>query len=117
MSFKYRRLDENGDMTFGNNKFDFVKDLEAVRQAIQTRLKLLKGEWWENSEEGLPLFQEILASRNIDKTKRIIIERIQKTKGVLFVNDLVVTFENRILNITASVSTIFGETLISFNGE
>ena len=114
---KYRRLDENGDMTFGNNKFDFVKDIEAVKQAILTRLKLLKGEWWENTEEGLPLFQEILASRNIERTKKLIIERIQKTQGVLSVNNIVVTFENRILNITASVSTVYGETLISFNGE
>ncbi len=114
---RYRRLDENGDMTFGNNKFDFVKDLEAVSQAIQTRLKLLKGEWWEDTEEGLPLFQEILASRNIEKTKRLIIERIQKTQGVLSVDNLIITFENRILNITASVSTIYGETLVSFTGE
>lgn len=114
---RYRKLDENGDMTFGNNRFDFLKDLEAVKQAIVTRLKLLKGEWWENTEEGLPLFQDILASRNIEKTKRIIMTRIQNTDGVLSVNSLVVTFENRILNIIASVSTIYGETLISFNGE
>ncbi|MBR0518867.1 hypothetical protein IJJ97_03645 [bacterium] len=114
---RYRRLDENGDMTFGNNKFDFVKDLEAVSQAIKTRLKLLKGEWWEDTEEGLPLFQEILASRNIEKVKRLIVERIQKTQGVLSVDNLILTFENRILNITASVSTIYGETLIVFTGE
>lgn len=114
---RYRKLDENGDMTFGNNKFDFLKDLEAVAQAIQTRLKLLKGEWWENLEEGLPLFQNILASRNIEKAKKIIRSRIQNTQGVLSVNSLVVTFENRILDIKASVSTIYGETLISFKGE
>ena len=50
---QYRILDENGDYTLGQNSMK--KDKEAVAQAIQTRLGLLYGQWWENTEDGLPL--------------------------------------------------------------
>ena len=49
---RYRALDDNGDMTFGGNNKNFLKDIKAVIQAIKTRIKLLKGEWWENTETG-----------------------------------------------------------------
>ena len=39
---KYRRMDENGDYIFGLNEQGFLKDNEAVAQAILTKIKLLK---------------------------------------------------------------------------
>ena len=50
---KYRRLDANGDMTFGRGAESFAQGVEAVRQAIETRLRLLRGEWWERPADGL----------------------------------------------------------------
>ncbi len=37
----YRRIDANGDYTFGQGKFNFVSGTEAVAQAIKTNLLLL----------------------------------------------------------------------------
>ena len=86
MSMKYRRLDENGDYVFGSGSNNFVTDLEAVAQAIMTRMKLLKGEWWENLNEGLPLWQEILGSsgsnEHLTYVDNLITQRIANTKGV-----------------------------------
>lgn len=114
---RYRALDENGDMTFGANKNNFLTGIEAVIQAIKTRLKLLKGEWWENTDEGFPLFQEILGSQDEQKVKKLITERIQQTEGVLSVTNIEINFNARKLNFSCTVSTVYGDTVFSFMEE
>lgn len=114
---RYRGLDKNGDMVFGGNSKDFLKGRDAVVQAIQTRIKLLKGEWWENTEEGFPLFQEILGRRDELKIKARIVERIQQTDGVLSVSNVEMEFRNRKFSFSCSVSTIYGDTNFTFSEE
>ena len=52
----YRMLDADGDYVFGRSKHAYLEGVEAVAQAIKTRLLLLYAEWWEDREDGLPLF-------------------------------------------------------------
>ena len=47
----YIRLDENYEPDFASSKAGLITDIEAVAQAILTRLRLLQGEWWENPEK------------------------------------------------------------------
>lgn len=114
---RYRALDENGDMTFGGNNKNFLKDIKAVIQAIKTRIKLLKGEWWENTETGFPLFQDILGNYDYLKIKNRIVERIQQTQGVLSVTNIEIEYDNRKLNFNCTVSTICGDTVFNFTEE
>lgn len=114
---RYRALDEDGDMTFGGNNKNFLKGIKAVIQAIKTRIKLLKGEWWENTETGFPLFQDILGNYDYLKIKNRIVERIQQTQGVLSVANIDIEYENRKLNFNCTVSTIYGDTVFSFTEE
>lgn len=114
---RYRALDEDGDMTFGGNNKNFLKDIKAVIQAIKTRIKLLKGEWWENTEEGFPLFQDILGNYDELKIKNRIVERIQQTQGVLSVTNIDIEYKNRKLNFKCNVSTIYGDTFFYFSEE
>lgn len=106
----YRKLDDNGDYVFGANSNGFYKDIYAVQQAISTRLKLLKYEWWENLTDGLPLWQDILANHNIDKAKQLIKERIEKTNKVKCVTIFNATWdsEQRRLDIYVLVDTEYG---------
>ena len=106
----YRKLDDNGDYTFGGNAQSFVKDSYAVQQAVITRLRQLIYEWWEALEDGIPLWQKIIASRDIDMAKKIIRERIEGTKyvkNVLFFNT---DWQNaqRKLIVKATIDTEFG---------
>lgn len=57
---KYRMLDTNGDYVLGMGESEFLSGSEAVAQAIVTHIKLLLGEWWEDVNQGTPLFQSIL---------------------------------------------------------
>ena len=43
---KYRKLDNNGDYSFGSGFSDFVYDKNAIAQAIKTKILLFYGEWW-----------------------------------------------------------------------
>ena len=57
---KYRMLDTNGDYVLGMGESEFLSGSESVAQAIVTHIKLLLGEWWEDVNQGTPLFQSIL---------------------------------------------------------
>jgi hypothetical protein len=110
----YRRLSSDGDYVFGQNKQDFQSDNEAAAQAVYTRLKLLLTEWWEDSSDGLPLFQSILGART-NKGKQaidlILQTRIRNTLNVTDLFDFSSTFdsETRKYSFQCRVDTTYGE--------
>lgn len=112
---RYRILDENDDYQLGKGQQYFTYGTYAVAQAIKTRLKLLKGEWWENTEEGLPLFQDILGKQgtkdNLYITDTLIKERIIGTPNVTSITDFNSEYnsENRSYSFSCTVNTKFGE--------
>ena len=116
---RYRMLDENGDYSFGKGQQNITYGIYAVSQAIKTRLLLLKGEWWENKEEGIPLFQDILgtsgAADNLTIVDNLIKERIIKTKDVLAIKEFNSSFENRSYSFSCKVDTKYGEATISLS--
>lgn len=106
-------LDNNDDYSFGKGQQNITYGSYAVAQAIKTRLQLLKGEWWENIQEGLPLFQEILgtsgATSNIFIVDSLIKDRIIKTPNVLSIKDFNSKFEERKYSFNCSILSRFGE--------
>lgn len=114
----YRQLTESGDYSFGHGDRDFMQGVDAVAQAIKTRLTLLKGEWWEDTADGLPLFQNILGVRGTEENKRaadlLVQDRIIQTTGTTGVKN----FESRIdsktrkYTISCTVNTLYGEVTI-----
>ena len=84
-----RKLDSNGDYSFGQNNSDMLKGVDAVAQAIKTKLLLFQAEWWEDQNDGLPLFQSIIGQYNLEDVKvaasRLLSDRIKDVKEVLSV--------------------------------
>lgn len=119
----YRRLDSNGDYVFGQGRSQFLSGSEAVAQAIITNLKLLLGEWWEDVNNGLPLWQSILgipgSEANQLSIDNIIKDRILKTNlnGEILVSsidDYTRTYDatTRIYTFEAVVTTIYSESVV-----
>lgn len=110
----YRQLDNNGDYSFGKNMQNFIIDAEAVAQAVKTRLLLLKEEWWEDTGEGLPLFQSILGQSGTEEhlvaADLLIRERIIGTTGVANIASFNRTYENRQYAISCTITTTTGQT-------
>lgn len=107
----------NGDYTIGRS---FLTQAAAVRQAIYTRLKLLQAEWWEQQDDGLPLFQNILGSRghpdNLQAVDLLVHARIIETPHVSQISDFRSSYDNRMYSFECRVETDFGETIsVSMN--
>ena len=109
----YRRLDNNGDYSFGRGRQDFMSGAAAVGQAVKTRLLLLSGEWWEDRSDGTPLFQSILGTPgtpdNLSAVDLLIQERITSTEGVTQILEYTNDYENRACSVKCIVGTIYGQ--------
>jgi hypothetical protein len=109
----YRQLDNNLDYVMGRGPQNFISGVDAVAQAIKTRLKLLANEWWEDSEDGITLFQNILGqSQHLESIDLIVQERILGTPNVLGIQNFIRTFENRKYSVTCNVDTSYGEAIL-----
>lgn len=109
---KYRKLDTNGDYTFGLGNSGFYTDADAVTQAIQTKLKMFQGEWWENTSDGLPLFQSILDTRgvpsNLSTVDLLVQNRITETPEVNSITAYSSSYKKGKYAASATVETIYG---------
>lgn len=115
----YRALDPYGDPLFGNGQGNFLSDVDAVAQAIGTRIKLLQLEWWESVNDGTPLFQSILGSTSPAQQAQtialILEQRILNTPYVLSISDVQTSFDpiERIFGFTCRVQTQFGTVTVT----
>jgi hypothetical protein len=115
----YRRLDANWDPMCGAGQNNFVTDIDAVAQAIATRIKLLSGEWWANLNAGMPLLQQMLgapgSSKHLDTVALLIKQRIEGTPFVLGVSSIATAWDStsRAFSFSCNVSTQFGTLSVS----
>lgn len=113
MTFRYRALDANGDMTFGRGAANFLVDSPAaVAQAILTRLNLWTGEWWLDLSIGTPWLQQILGKpRGPGSPDAAIRQRILTTPYVTNLTDYASNYNptNRSWVVSCKVFTAFGQ--------
>lgn len=113
-----RALDANHDPMYGNGQGNFLNDIDAVAQIIQTSLLLFQGEWWADLNDGLPLFQSILGSNNgkkLDAVSLLIQNRILAVPFVTGITNVVTTFAtDRAITFSCIAITQFGNITVSF---
>lgn len=115
-----RALDINHDPIYGNGQNNFLNDIQAVAQIIQTSLLLFQGEWFEDLNEGLPLFQSILGTNSGKKTDAIalLIQNVILTCCPPFitgVKDIVTIYKtSREFTFACVVETVFGLIVVNF---
>lgn len=108
---RYRKLDTNDDMRFGNQQADFYRDQpEAVAQAVLTRLRLWVGEWFVDQTEGTPYQQAALGTGKKKTIEPAMRARILDTQGVTNIEEfqLLIDPDNRVASISAVINTEFG---------
>ena len=120
---KYRRLTKEGDYSFGQGGLEYMEGLPAVVQAIKTKLLLLRNEWWEELEDGLPLFQKILLQRGTEEGLKIveltIRDRIMETPHVTDVSGYEADYDrsSRRYTATITVNTDYGTATTTYELE
>ena len=106
-----RRLDGNHDMTFGHGIADMAVEAEACAQNVKTRLLLLQGEWFLDTDAGVPYLQQIMVKpANPALTEAIVKRTILETEDVSEIRSFSMTFDRntRRMTISATVATIYG---------
>jgi hypothetical protein len=114
---QYLRLDATNDPILQPQAS--LTDLYAVAQAIQTRLLLFQGEWWENLSAGTPMFQSILGAPGTPRSQQVMAGLlnlvVQGTPFVSSVQDGTVSYDpaNRVFSYSATAFTAFGPVSVS----
>lgn len=113
---RYRTLDANEDYTFGVGGSNFLVDSPAaVAQAIQTRLKLITGEWFLDQTAGTPYYTDILGT-GTEATRDLAVQTvILETQGVTEIVDYASYLDpsTRQFTVAATVNTQYGQTTIT----
>ena len=116
-SISYLQLDSSNDPIFADNTS--LTDAAAVEQAVLTRLNLFLGEWWENLNLGLPVFQVILgqlaSQRGQSAMQLAIRQNIQGAPYVTSVGKVTTSFVNGQFKFSAVYTTAFGTSTVSSN--
>lgn len=113
---RYRKLSASGDYTLGTGQDFYIDKPEAVAQAVMTRLKLWRGEWFIDVQDGTPYSQEILGKRQRGGSPDGAIKRrILQTEGVKEILSYSSNFDGntRRLKIDATIATIYGTAQVS----
>lgn len=113
---RYRKLDSNGDFTFGKGDGNFfVNTPETVGQAVKTRLGLIESEWFLDTTQGTPYTSKILGAGHVSTYDAAIQEIIINTQGVTKITAYASNFDPllRKATISATIDTIYGVTTVS----
>lgn len=96
------KVDNDGKPVLVNGNLVLVDD---VAQRVRTRLRMFLGEWFLDTADGTPYFQDILVkSPNLVLIRSAIRERILETEGVTGIEKFDMTFDRvyRTLAVTAA---------------
>jgi len=119
MTMRVRRLDRNHDMTFGHGFNDIASGAESAAQRLVCRLLTIKGEWFLNTDDGVPWWQPTGSSvrpimgapRDLQYTEAVIKAHILETDGIATIEGFLLAFdsERRRLLVTATGTSVDGD--------
>jgi hypothetical protein len=107
---KYRKLDANGDFSFGRGNQNFLVDSpQAVAQAIKTTLALYQGEWFIDTSVGMPWLTQVIGFNTQSIYDDAIKSKVQQVSGVTSIDNYTSTLDrpSRILTVSMKLTTDF----------
>lgn len=113
---RYRKLDANGDYSFGHQQADFYIDQpEAVAQAVETGLQLFLGEWFIDTSAGMPWRTDVLGKYTQNAYDLAIKQQIANTQGVNSLDAYSSSRDpsTRRLTVSATITTAYGSAQVA----
>lgn len=112
---RYRKLDKDGDMVFGHGGADYLQDTpDCVAQAVLTRLRLLRGEWFLDVTAGTPYVPLIFAKHTEETYDLALRECVLETQGVTGITEYESTMDGntRKLTVSMKIDTAYGQAIL-----
>lgn len=113
---RYRKLDPDGDYSFGNGLADFwIDQPEAVAQAALTRVEMFTGDWYAAPGDGMPWRTMVLGKGTEASRDPAIQGRVLGTPGCLRLVSYSSRLDRdkRLLSTAITIDTIYGQAMIS----
>ncbi|BBP84549.1 MULTISPECIES: hypothetical protein [Pseudomonas] len=79
---RVRRIDKDGDWTFGQGRNNYADGSECVAQRVCTRLRSFSGDWFLDLEHGLPWLPRMERPADLAQIEVDIKRCILTTEGV-----------------------------------
>ncbi len=113
-----RPVDASGDILPVLSSSDMLSGPEAVALLVQDRLFLLRGEWWENPENGFFILETMQAGRITEADASMLSSQIsayvRETPGVRDVANVRFSVEGRRFSWSCEVMTEEGNTPVNY---
>ena len=110
-----RALDENGDWTFGKGKNNYLKDREALKQSVKTRLYCFLGDCFFDISDGIDWFNR-LGEKDQLALQLDVSARILNTEGVTGISLFQASFDPRTRGffLNYGATTVYGPSFSTF---
>jgi len=108
-------LDEDGDWLQVQGDTSFVGGLDSIVSDIHARFRFFKGEWFLDTEFGVPYFSEVLVKAPVlNAIREVFLKVIRGTPGVSEVTRLELVYDgaNRSLSVAFRAKSDLGELIV-----
>ena len=116
-----RPVDAFGDILPVLSSSVLLSGPEAVALLVQDRLSLLRGEWWENPENGFFILDTLQGSRVTEADASALSSQItayvRETPGVRDVEDVRFSVEGRQFSYACEIRTEEGNAEVNYSAE
>jgi hypothetical protein len=106
---KVRKIESNGDWTFGSGLSGLIKDQAAIEQNVKTRLQSWTGDCFWAMQDGID-YKALLDKGQEDTLTLSIKSVILATEGIVGITSLSMSLSPaREYTISCTIDTIFGQ--------
>lgn len=102
-------IDSTNDVIIENNDLKLITGVEEVAQILRQELRVFLGEWFLDTREGIPYFEEILKKNpNPITVDSIFKNKILNSPGVIELQSFLLEINGRELSLKFTALTEFG---------
>ena len=116
-----RPVDASGDILPVISSSVLLSGPEAVALLVQDRLSLLRGEWWENPENGCFILDTLQGSRVTEADASALSSQItayvRETPGVREVENVRFSVDGRMFSYSCEIRTEEGNAEVNYSAE
>lgn len=107
---RVRRIDADGDWTFGRGRASYAATGESVAQRVRTRLQSFRGDWFLDLDHGLPWFEHMAKPANLDLLEADLKRCILETPGVATLTAFSMNLDRdpRKCTVSATITDVYG---------
>ena len=108
------KINSSNDIEIINNDLFLIEGRDEIAQVLRQELRFFLGEWFLNTDGGIPYLQEILKKNpNASTIDAIFKNKILESPGVIELTEYELTLEKRKLTLVFKARTEEG--IITFN--